>query len=140
MRTINNVAELIDYIKSTDENLFVRYCAHPKSDIKRGYSTDYTTGRTHEGLSSETLVDIRHGIWERGDRHYVTMQVASYSYMRYQGIKGTKGYIFIGEVVGADSDNAYLIEAKRVVAVLSDECVEEAAAEYLASVDSRKGR
>jgi hypothetical protein len=130
MKTISNLDELVEYIKSTDGNLFVRYCAHPKSDIKRGYSTDYVTGRTHEGLSSEALVDIRNGIFERGSRRYVAMQVASYSYMRYQGIKGTKGYIFAGECVGEDSDNAYLIANAKVIAVLSDECVEQAISEY----------
>lgn len=130
MKTISNLDELVEYIKSTETNLFVRYCAHPKADIKRGYSTDYVTGSTHEGLSSESLVDVRNGIYERGSRRYVAMQVASYSYMRYQGIEGTKGYIFAGEYIGEDSDNAYLITNAKVVAVLSDECVEQAISEY----------
>lgn len=130
MKTFSNLDELIEYIKSTDTNLFVRYCAHPKADTKRGYSTDYVTGYTHGGLSSESLVDIRNGIYERGSRRYVAMQVASYSFMRYQGLTGTKGYIFTGEYVGADSDNAYLIANAKVVAVLSDECVEQAINEF----------
>ena len=130
MKTISNLDELVEYIKSTDTHLFVRYCAHPKADIKRGYSTDYVTGRTHEGLSSESLVDVRNGIYERGSRRYVAMQVTSYSYMRYLGIKGTMGYIFAGEYIGEDSDNAYLIANAKVVAVLSDECVEQARSEF----------
>ena len=130
MKTISNLDELIEYIKSTDANLFVRYCAHPKADTKRGYSTDYVTGYTHEGLSSESLIDVRNGIYERGSRRYVAMQVASYSFMRYQGLAGTKGYIFTGEYIGEDSDNAYLIANAKVVAVLSDECVEQAISEF----------
>ena len=130
MKTISNLDELIEYIKSTDANLFVRYCAHPKAVTKRGYSTDYVTGYTHEGLSSESLIDVRNGIYERGSRRYVAMQVASYSFMRYQGLAGTKGYIFTGEYVGEDSDNAYLIANAKVVAVLSDECVEQAISEF----------
>lgn len=130
MKTIKTLDDVVEMVSSTDANLFVRYCAHPKKDIERGRSTDYATGRAHEGISTETLVDIRHGVWSRGDKFYIAMQISSYSFMRYQGLSGTKAYIFTGEYVGADSDNAYLISATAVVAALTESCVEEAIAYY----------
>jgi hypothetical protein len=132
MKTINSFDELVEYIKSTDTTLFVRYCAKPRKDIERGQSQDHVTGQWHEGLSVENLIS---DIWERGHRRYTAMQVSSYSYMRYQGLKGTKAYIFGGECVGRDSDNAPLIANAKLLAVLSDECVEQAVAQETQRVE-----
>lgn len=135
MKTINTLDELTSYIKSTDANLYVRYCAHPRKDIGRGASQDHVTGQWHDGLSAENLVS---DIWERGHRRYTAMQVASYSYMRFQGLKGTKAYIFSGSEVGRDSDNAPLIADAKIVAILSDECVEQALREETERVNRRE--
>jgi hypothetical protein len=125
---ITSIDQLADIISDRLENrqgVFIRYASDIAGDIKRGTSKNYANGETLPGISVNNLWDesrIR-GLKDRG---YIAQQVADYSFLMQQGVKGTRPWVLSGRIVGRGSDNEPLVgSGARVIGRLTPDTLDK---------------
>jgi hypothetical protein len=122
MRRITNIDQLVNLIDSNpNTSYYVRYSKGPKHD--KGNSRNWQTGEELAGLSCNPLTPAEW--WNKGTRAWIEMQVRDYSYMLYQGSKGTAAWVLSGTECARGPDNEPLIEDYVFVARINNVVVEQ---------------
>lgn len=131
MLTINDLSQ-VKSLLSKYSTLYVRWSRSHTKDIKRGYSIDHSTGTPHCGLSFNRITSAM-------DDELLIACLNEYSFIA----KGNgKSYCWLatGDVVGRDTDNAYLLNNVKPIAKLSPAFAKKIDDIYMAKLRAEEER
>ena len=123
-RTIRSLDELADLVDDAAD-LYVRWTAHPDTDLDAPESVDELTGVPLPGLSANALT-VEPWWGRRSRRMWVARRLYDYNHLQQRRGPDTRPWIFRGVEVGRGPDNEPLIERCELVAGIALEVIREA--------------
>lgn len=122
---ISSLAELEDLLGFIGERLYLRYSGGPEADATE-QSVDKESGCPLPGLSVNPLNP--EPWWSRPTSHWLARQLQQYAHVGRR--EGRAGWVLTGRVVGRGPDCEPLLADTRHLGVVTDRCLEQAAALY----------
>lgn len=117
MLIIDNIDALKQLIQLSTDKLFVRWSCGYDLDVAQKQSRDYAAGSTHNGLSS---VEIDSD-WTTDDK-WLARRITEYRFLRMKNAN-IDCHIYMGDIVGVDSDGYELISNISPVCTLSNDLI-----------------